>query len=59
MKKRYFTRAITVVVSDSTYQELTEVTNKHDCSLSEWIRAAIQQGLPDKVKIYRLEKLIK
>ena len=41
MKKRFFTRTISVVVSEPMYQQLYELTQKADYSLCEWIRDAI------------------
>ena len=41
MKKRYYTHTISVVVSDSMYQQLVVRSNKTDSSLSQWIRDAI------------------
>lgn len=41
MKKRFFTRPITVVVSEEMYQNLIEINQKTDNSLCEWIRDAI------------------
>lgn len=41
MKKRFYTRPITVVVSQEMYQQLTELTKQNDHSLCEWIRAAV------------------
>lgn len=41
MKKRIFTRTISVVVSESMYQQLYELTQKTDYSLCGWIRDAI------------------
>jgi len=41
MKKRFFTRTIGVVVSESMYQQLYELTQKIDHSLCEWIRESI------------------
>ncbi len=45
MKKRIFIRPVTLVVSEQVYQKLTELTHKTDCSLSEWIRDAINMKL--------------
>ena len=41
MKKRYYTRTISVVVSESMYQQLVARSDKTDSSLSQWIRDAI------------------
>jgi hypothetical protein len=41
MKKRFYIRPITVVVSEAMYQQLVELTQKTDHSLCEWVRDAI------------------
>jgi len=41
MKKRVYISPITVVVSESMYQQLIQLTQKTDDSLSEWVREAI------------------
>jgi len=45
MKKRVYIRPITVVVSESMYQQLYELTQKTDYSLCEWVRDAITMKL--------------
>ncbi len=45
MKKRFYIRPVTVVVSELMYQQLVELTQKTDDSLCEWIRDAIAQKL--------------
>ena len=41
MKKRFYIYPISVVVSESMYQQLYELTQKTDYSLCQWIRDAI------------------
>jgi hypothetical protein len=50
MKKRVFTRPLTVVVSDDVCRELNQLTRETDCSLSEWIREAIDLKLEELSK---------
>jgi hypothetical protein len=45
MKKKLFTKPVTVVVSDSTYQQIEEITTQLEISVSEWIRDAISKKL--------------
>jgi hypothetical protein len=45
MKKKLFTKPVTVVVSDSTYQQIEALTTQLEISVSEWIRNAISKKL--------------
>ena len=45
MKKKLFTRPVTVVLSDSTYQQIEALTNQLEIAISEWIREAISKKL--------------
>jgi hypothetical protein len=56
VKKRFFTRAISVVVSELMYQQLYELTQKTDNSLCEWIRDAITLRLVNINPIVEKEK---
>jgi Arc/MetJ-type ribon-helix-helix transcriptional regulator len=56
MKKRFFTRSISVVVSESMYQQLIELTQKTDYSLCEWIRDAIALKLENLNLIVEKER---
>ena len=55
MRKRILTRTISVVVSESIYQQLTEFNKDNDQSLSGWIRQAVIEKL-EKLKLNRGEK---
>lgn len=55
MQKRFFTRTISVVVSESIYQQLTELNKEDDHSLSGWIRQVICEKLINS-KINKGEK---
>jgi hypothetical protein len=56
MKKRLYIRPITVVVSESMYQQLIELTQKTDDSLSEWVRDAITLKLDNLTSIIEKER---
>jgi hypothetical protein len=56
MKKRFFTRPITVVVSESMFQQLVELTQKTDHSLCEWVREAIAMKLENQNPIIEKER---
>ena len=45
MKKRNFTRQVSLIVSQETYNQLIEQTNKKEVTVSEWIREAIEERL--------------
>jgi metal-responsive CopG/Arc/MetJ family transcriptional regulator len=45
MKRRLFTRPITVVLSEELHQQLEEFTHQNEQSLSEWVRDAIHLKL--------------
>jgi hypothetical protein len=56
MKKRFYIRPITVVVSELMYQQLVELTIKTDHSLCEWIRDAITIKLANLNPIVEKER---
>jgi len=39
--QEFFTRTISVVVSEPMYQQLVDLTRENDYSLSQWIREAL------------------
>ena len=45
MKKKVFTRPVTVVLSESMYQQIENITNRLEIGLSDWIRNAISMKL--------------
>ncbi len=45
MKRRIFTRTISVVLSEPIYQQLMNLIKQNDYSLSGWIREAINKKL--------------
>jgi hypothetical protein len=45
MRKRHFTRQVGLILSEETYNQLIEQTNKEEMTISEWIREAIRKRL--------------
>jgi hypothetical protein len=56
MKKRLYTRPITVVLSEVIYQKLVILTKKSDDSLCEWVRDAIRLKLTNLNSIVEKER---
>ena len=50
MRKRVFTTPITVIISQELHQQLQELTDQENISLSEWVRDAINQKLENLYK---------
>ena len=45
MKKKLYIRPVSVVVSVEMYQQIAELTNQQEISVSDYIREAIQEKL--------------
>ncbi len=45
MRKRHFTKQLAVIISEETYNQLIDQTNKEEVTVSEWIREAIEAKL--------------
>ncbi len=45
MRKRLYTRPVTLMLSDEMYLKIEDITDKEETSFSRWIRDAIQQKL--------------
>ena len=45
MKKRIFSRPVSVTLSESMFQQIYEIAEKEEISMSEYIREAIQDKL--------------
>jgi Arc/MetJ-type ribon-helix-helix transcriptional regulator len=45
MKKKVFIRPVSVVLSDKMHEQISELTNKQEISISDYIRVAIQEKL--------------
>jgi hypothetical protein len=49
MRKRNYTKQVGLILTEETYNQLIEQTNKEEVTLSEWIREAIEEKLfPEK-----------
>lgn len=45
MKKRIYSRPVSVTLSDEMFQQIYEIAEKQEISMSEYIREAIQEKL--------------
>jgi len=45
LKKKFFVRPVSVTLSESMFQQIYEIAEKEDVSMSEIIREAIQEKL--------------
>jgi hypothetical protein len=45
MRKRNYTRQVGLILTEETYNQLIEQTNKEEVTISEWVREAIEQKL--------------
>ena len=45
MRKRNFTKQVGLILSEETYTQIIEQTNKEEVTISEWIREAIEKRL--------------
>lgn len=45
IRKRNHTRQVGLIITEETYKELIEKTNKEEVTVSEWIRQAIETKL--------------
>lgn len=45
MRKKHFTRQLGLILTEETYNQLIEQTNREEVTISEWIREAIRQNL--------------
>ena len=48
MKKKVFTRPVSVVLSDEMFQQVSEITERREISASDYIREAIQEKLANE-----------
>jgi len=42
MRKRHFTKQVGLTLSEETYNQLIEETNRKEVTISQWIREAIE-----------------
>jgi hypothetical protein len=45
MRKRYLTKQLGVVVSEETYKQLIDTTNRLEISVSQFIRESIEEKI--------------
>ena len=45
MKRKIYTRPVSVVLSQETFTEIKEITDREDIAISDYIREAIQEKL--------------
>ena len=45
MKKKIYTRPVSVVLSQETFDQIEEITDREDIAISDYIREAIQEKL--------------
>ncbi len=45
MKKKIYTRPVSVVLSQETFNRIQEITDREDIAISDYIREAIQASL--------------
>jgi hypothetical protein len=45
MKKKIYTRPVSVVLSQETFNLIEEITDREDIAISDYIREAIQEKL--------------
>ncbi len=48
MRKKHFTKQVGVILSEETYDQLVEQTNREEVTISEWIREAVEIRLKNK-----------
>jgi Arc/MetJ-type ribon-helix-helix transcriptional regulator len=48
MKRKVFTRPVSVVLSVEMYQQVSDITERREISVSDYIREAIQEKLSVK-----------
>lgn len=48
MKKKLYTRPVSVTLSDEMFSEVKTITDTQDISISDYVREAIQEKLANK-----------
>jgi Arc/MetJ-type ribon-helix-helix transcriptional regulator len=48
MKKKLYTRPVSVVLSVEMYQQISELTEQREISVSDYIREALQEKLANE-----------
>ena len=50
MKKKVFTKTMTVTIEEAVFETIKNITDKEEISISEWIREAINRRLEQENK---------
>lgn len=50
MKKKIYTRPVTVVLSDKMFEHIKSITDQEDMSISDYIRKAVHEKLAQETK---------
>jgi hypothetical protein len=50
MKKKIYTRPVSVVLSQETFDQIQEITDREDIAISDYIREAIQEKLANRIE---------
>lgn len=58
MRKISYTKQLGVSISEDTWDRLLEITNKHEVSISSWVRNAIEKTLAPDEYYHRIESKI-
>ena len=56
MKKKIYTRPVCLMISQEMYQQVSEITDKQQISLSDYIRIAVQDRLKQAILITKKEE---
>lgn len=56
MKKRIYSRPVSVTLSDEMFKQIYEIAEKEEISMSEYIREAIQERLKSTNNRIQLRK---
>lgn len=56
MKKKILTRPVCVMLSQEMYQQVSDITNQKEISVSDYIREAIQEKMAGEAIIIKKEE---
>ena len=51
MKKKIYTRPVCIMLSQEMYEQILEITEQREISVSDYIREALQEKLTFKVSV--------
>jgi len=49
MKKKLYTRPVSIVMPEKMYEQISELTDQQEISVSDYIREAIQEKLSNEI----------